>query len=219
VAATNADVARDRTVSRYRALLSRPVGTEVRELHNGRLWKLLVVGRATHPNLTTFVKDVRGWICHMLPTSTARRAGYGVNASFGPECADSLPKTYSFVSPTDDTSDWFDCRQGGRWESPTFEVTGNEVMFKVEINHAPMCFSYFVAELYKWRMFTPNEKVPGPKIIDRDPRHEKAIFSVKETGSYVFVVRHCCRSTDTPQGELIGSICVSDPSRSPNPCA
>lgn len=72
IAATNADVARDRTVARYRSLLARPVGTEVLEMFNGRLWKLRVVSRTTDPGLTTFAKDVRGWICR---PSRATRLG------------------------------------------------------------------------------------------------------------------------------------------------
>jgi hypothetical protein len=63
IAATDADVARDGTIGRYRALLASPVGRVRREFHNGRLWKLRVVSSATDPGLTTFAKDVRGWIC------------------------------------------------------------------------------------------------------------------------------------------------------------
>jgi outer membrane protein OmpA-like peptidoglycan-associated protein len=62
VSATNADVARDGMVPRYRQLLGRPVGTEVVEkAHTGRLWKLRVISKAS--GLTTFAKDVRGWVC------------------------------------------------------------------------------------------------------------------------------------------------------------
>jgi hypothetical protein len=64
IPATNADVARDGTIGRYRELLAQPVGTEVQETHNGRLWKLQVVSRAS--GHTTFAKDVRGWICPAL---------------------------------------------------------------------------------------------------------------------------------------------------------
>jgi hypothetical protein len=63
VPATTGDVVADQTQSRYRALLGSPVGTQVEEVHNGRNWRFRVVGRATDPDLTTFAKDVRGWIC------------------------------------------------------------------------------------------------------------------------------------------------------------
>jgi hypothetical protein len=61
IPATNADVARDGTIGRYRELLGHQVGTEVQETHNGRLWKLKVISPKT--GSTTFPKDVRGWIC------------------------------------------------------------------------------------------------------------------------------------------------------------
>jgi hypothetical protein len=67
---TTADLARDRTVPRYRALLSSPVGTQVEERHNGRLWRFRVVSNRTDPNFTRFAKDVRGWVCQ--PTTVAR---------------------------------------------------------------------------------------------------------------------------------------------------
>jgi peptidoglycan hydrolase-like protein with peptidoglycan-binding domain len=60
--ATNADVARDGTQARYSALLSRPVGYEETGTYNGRLWKFRVVSKTTDPTLTTFAKDVKGWI-------------------------------------------------------------------------------------------------------------------------------------------------------------
>jgi hypothetical protein len=63
IAATQADVAQDQTQPRYAALLSSPVGYETEELHNGRRWRFRVVSSATDPGLTTFPKDVRGWIC------------------------------------------------------------------------------------------------------------------------------------------------------------
>jgi peptidoglycan hydrolase-like protein with peptidoglycan-binding domain len=65
--ATDADVARDGTQPRYQALLASLVGTEVQEMHNGRLWKFRVISNATDPNLTTFAKDVKGWIATLIP--------------------------------------------------------------------------------------------------------------------------------------------------------
>jgi hypothetical protein len=65
--ATDADVARDGVQSRYAALLSSPVGTEVQEMHNGRLWKFRVISNKTDPSLTTFAKDVKGWIAALIP--------------------------------------------------------------------------------------------------------------------------------------------------------
>ena len=65
--ATDADVARDGTQPRYQALLSSPVGTEVQEMHNGRLWKFRVISNTTDPTLTTFAKDVKGWIAALIP--------------------------------------------------------------------------------------------------------------------------------------------------------
>jgi peptidoglycan hydrolase-like protein with peptidoglycan-binding domain len=65
--ATDADVARDGTQARYQSLLSSPVGTEVQEMHNGRLWKFRVISSTTDPNLTTFAKDVKGWIASLIP--------------------------------------------------------------------------------------------------------------------------------------------------------
>jgi hypothetical protein len=63
VLATNADVARDGTAARYQSLLSSsPVGTEVHETYNGDLWKLRVISSTTDPGLTTYAKDVKGWI-------------------------------------------------------------------------------------------------------------------------------------------------------------
>jgi hypothetical protein len=62
ILATNADVSRDGVQSRYVALLSSPVGTEVHETHNGRLWKLRVISHTTDPGLTTYAKDVKGWV-------------------------------------------------------------------------------------------------------------------------------------------------------------
>src|SRR5215510_6128786 len=88
VSATNADVARDQTVGRYRALLSLPVGTQAHEMHNGNFWKFRVVSRATDPDLTSFAKDVRGWICQPSPRVAALNrgrllAGRGMFASGG----------------------------------------------------------------------------------------------------------------------------------------
>jgi peptidoglycan hydrolase-like protein with peptidoglycan-binding domain len=62
VLATDGDVARDGLAPRYMALLSQPVGTQVEELHNGRRWELRVLSKTTDPNLTTYAKDVKGWI-------------------------------------------------------------------------------------------------------------------------------------------------------------
>jgi hypothetical protein len=63
VLAQNADVARDGTQPRYNELLSsQPVGYEVHELHNARLWKFRVISNKTDPGLTSFAKDVKGWI-------------------------------------------------------------------------------------------------------------------------------------------------------------
>ncbi|MFI4971187.1 MAG: peptidoglycan-binding protein [Hyphomicrobiales bacterium] len=60
--ATNADVARDHVQPRYQALLSQPVGTQVQEMHNGRAWQFRVVSKTTDPGLTTYAKDVKGWV-------------------------------------------------------------------------------------------------------------------------------------------------------------
>jgi len=60
--ATNDDVAADDMVASYKALLSRPVGTEQIQERNGRIWKLRTVSKATDPQFTTHRRDVRGWI-------------------------------------------------------------------------------------------------------------------------------------------------------------
>jgi hypothetical protein len=63
ILATNADVARDGTQARYMSLLkSSPVGTEVHETYNNHLWKLRVISHTTDPGLTTYAKDVKGWV-------------------------------------------------------------------------------------------------------------------------------------------------------------
>jgi hypothetical protein len=74
IPATDADVARDGTQPRYMELLGYTPGTEVRETHNGRLWKLRVVSKWTDPGLTTFEKDVRGWLCSNPPMIASRPA-------------------------------------------------------------------------------------------------------------------------------------------------
>jgi hypothetical protein len=66
--ATDADIARDGLQPRFQDLLaSSPVGTEVQEMHNGRLWKLRVVSNTTDPGLTTYSKEVKGWIATLIP--------------------------------------------------------------------------------------------------------------------------------------------------------
>lgn len=60
--ASNADVAHDGVHPRYQQLLSQPLGTQVQEMHNGRMWQLRVISHATDPNLTTYAKDVKGWV-------------------------------------------------------------------------------------------------------------------------------------------------------------
>jgi Putative peptidoglycan binding domain len=60
--ASDADVARDRVQSRYQALMASPVGTQVQEQHNGRAWQFRVISKQTDPGLTTYAKDVKGWI-------------------------------------------------------------------------------------------------------------------------------------------------------------
>src|SRR5215472_5821573 len=80
ISATNADVARDQTVRRYRAFLSLPVGTQAHEMHNGNFWKFRVVSKATDPSLTTFAKDVRGWICQPPPRVAALRRARAIAA-------------------------------------------------------------------------------------------------------------------------------------------
>jgi hypothetical protein len=63
VLATNADVARDGVAGRYQSILSsQPVGYEVHETWNGDLWKFRVISSQTDPGLTTYAKDVKGWI-------------------------------------------------------------------------------------------------------------------------------------------------------------
>jgi peptidoglycan hydrolase-like protein with peptidoglycan-binding domain len=69
VMATDADVARDGVAGRYGALLAQSVGTTVIEPHNGRTWEIRVISNTTDPNLTTFAKDVKGWIWQ--PSSSA----------------------------------------------------------------------------------------------------------------------------------------------------
>jgi hypothetical protein len=63
VLATNSDVARDGVAARYQAILSsQPVGFESHETFNGNLWKFRVISSATDPGLTTYAKDVKGWV-------------------------------------------------------------------------------------------------------------------------------------------------------------
>jgi hypothetical protein len=62
ILATNADVQRDGTAGRYASLLSSPVGFEVHATYNGRLWKFRVISKTTDPGLTTYAKDVKGWV-------------------------------------------------------------------------------------------------------------------------------------------------------------
>jgi hypothetical protein len=63
VLATNADVARDGVASRYQALLSsQAVGFESHETWNGHLWKFRVLSHTTDPGLTSYAKDVKGWV-------------------------------------------------------------------------------------------------------------------------------------------------------------
>ena len=60
--ANDADVAKDAVAPRYAALLNSAIGTSVVESHNGRTWEFKVVGKKTDPTLTTYDKDVKGWI-------------------------------------------------------------------------------------------------------------------------------------------------------------
>jgi hypothetical protein len=63
VLATNADVARDGVAGRYQTILNtQAVGFESHETFNGHLWKFRVISSATDPGLTTYAKDVKGWI-------------------------------------------------------------------------------------------------------------------------------------------------------------
>jgi hypothetical protein len=64
--ASDADVAADGVQPRLQALLSQPVGTEVQETHAGHLWKFRVISNQTDPSLTTFAKDVKGWIARLV---------------------------------------------------------------------------------------------------------------------------------------------------------
>ena len=36
-------------------------------MHNGRLWRFRVISNTTDPTLTTFAKDVKGWIAALIP--------------------------------------------------------------------------------------------------------------------------------------------------------
>jgi murein L,D-transpeptidase YcbB/YkuD len=60
--ASNADVARDGVQSRYQSLMSSPIGTQIQEMHNGRAWQFRVISKTTDPGLTTYARDVKGWI-------------------------------------------------------------------------------------------------------------------------------------------------------------
>ena len=60
--ASNADVARDGVQGRYQALMSSPVGTQVIETHNGRVWQFRVISKTSDPGLTAYARDVKGWI-------------------------------------------------------------------------------------------------------------------------------------------------------------
>src|SRR5262245_42657588 len=76
--ATSADVARDGNISRCRSLRRCPGRTEVQDIHHGRHWRFRGVSRTTDPDLTTFTKDVRGWICHLQPApATISAIGLG----------------------------------------------------------------------------------------------------------------------------------------------
>jgi len=76
VLATNADVSRDGVAGRYQAILgSQPVGFESHETFNGHLWKFRVISNSTDPGLTTYAKDVKGWVAQpqsvVAPSPTA----------------------------------------------------------------------------------------------------------------------------------------------------
>jgi peptidoglycan hydrolase-like protein with peptidoglycan-binding domain len=62
VLASNADVTRDGVASRYASLLRQPVGTTVNDTYNGRQWQFRVISHQSEPALTTYAKDVKGWI-------------------------------------------------------------------------------------------------------------------------------------------------------------
>ena len=65
--ATNADVTRDGVANRFAALLAQPVGTEtLPEVHNSRTWKFRVISKQTDPALTSFTKDVKGYVLQPL---------------------------------------------------------------------------------------------------------------------------------------------------------
>lgn len=71
VLATDADVQKDGVAARYAAMLQQPVGTVATESHNGRTWQLKTISKTTDPSLTTYAKDVKGWIWHAAPGGAA----------------------------------------------------------------------------------------------------------------------------------------------------
>jgi len=103
--ATDADVARDGTATRYAALLSQPVGTVVNEDYGGRHWQLRVVSSQTDPGLTSFAKDVKGWIWTAAPA--AAPAGRPIPAAAPGPSPIVLPvvtkATYAAVPPNETT--------------------------------------------------------------------------------------------------------------------
>jgi hypothetical protein len=60
--ATDADVTRDGAVGAYQSLLSSPIGTQIQRVLNGRAWQFRVISKATDPGLTTYARDVKGWV-------------------------------------------------------------------------------------------------------------------------------------------------------------
>jgi peptidoglycan hydrolase-like protein with peptidoglycan-binding domain len=74
VLATDRDVSADGVAPRFQALLSQPVGTVITEVHNGRTWQFRVISKTTDPNLTTYAKDVKGWLWHGAGSPAANAA-------------------------------------------------------------------------------------------------------------------------------------------------
>jgi len=100
IPATDADVARDATATRYASLLSQPVGTVVTEDYGGRHWQLRVVSSQTDPGLTTFAKDVKGWVWVATPAAAPTPSSAAAPpAAAAPVMPVVTKSTYATVTP------------------------------------------------------------------------------------------------------------------------
>ena len=96
--ASNADVARDGVQGRYQSLMSSPVGTQIVESHNGRVWQFRVISKATDPGLTAYARDVKGWIgapVGQLAPGPLAQAAPPPHRMVSPAAASTVPASYA----------------------------------------------------------------------------------------------------------------------------